>query len=46
MTQTAKFQLFNTGQAVEINPELGVGSKVRYVFGKQQGRYVENGGEE
>jgi len=38
--------LFNTGQAVEINPELGVGSKVRYVFGKQQGRYVENGGEE
>ncbi|MCL4344401.1 MAG: 4Fe-4S dicluster domain-containing protein [Thaumarchaeota archaeon] len=27
-------QLFETGQAVELNPELGVKAKVRYVLGK------------
>jgi sulfur reductase FeS subunit len=38
--------LFNTGQAVEINPELGVGAKTRYVFNRQLGRYAVGGGNE
>ncbi|MGC9117178.1 MAG: 4Fe-4S dicluster domain-containing protein [Conexivisphaera sp.] len=36
--------LFNTGQAVEINPELGLGEKTRYVFNRALGRAVSQAG--